>query len=171
MVIGRRAAPGPPRFADVAAAEMSAVYRYLLHLTRDPALAEDLTSATFERALREWRRYDPARGQPRVWLVEIARRLALDHFRGEDRRRRREQRAAEPEAEYPPEARALPHHLRDALAALPDTEREVVVLRVMLDVGTAETAELLGMTPSAVSTALHRALRRLRGRLGEGGRP
>jgi len=150
---------------------MGAVYRYLLQLTRDAALAEDLTSATFERAMREWRRYDPARGRARPWLAEIARRLALDHFRSERRRRGREHRAASPEAQAGPEAvSGLSGPLRDALASLPDAEREVVALRVLLDLETAEVARLLGMTPSAVSTALHRALGRLRGQLGEGWR-
>ena len=62
-----------PAFADVAEAHLDAVFRYLAHLVGDRHLAEDLTSATFERALRDWHRYDPRRGRPSVWLVEIAR--------------------------------------------------------------------------------------------------
>ena len=83
-----------PRFADVAAENLDGVHRYLCHLTGDRDLADDLTSATFERALRDWARYDPARGRPSVWLVEVARRVALDHFRKDGRRRAREERYA-----------------------------------------------------------------------------
>jgi RNA polymerase sigma-70 factor (ECF subfamily) len=164
--------PSRPAFADVARRELDGVYRYLLHTTRDPALAEDLASATFERALRDWRRYDPARGTPRVWLVEIARRVLLDHRRSEARRRTRETRwaATEPTAARPPDVGGLGPGLRAALAGLPDAEREVVALRVVLDLDTAEAARITGMTPTAVSSALHRALRRLRGSLdGEAG--
>ena len=56
------APPARPRFADVAAENLDGVHRYLCHLTGDRDLADDLTSATFERALRDWGRYDPARG-------------------------------------------------------------------------------------------------------------
>ncbi len=160
-----------PAFADVASAEIDHVYRYLLHFTRDPTLADDLTSSTFERALREWARYDPRRGRPRPWLVEIARKLALDHYRAEARRTAREQRAAEPEAHDGRigTALGLPDDLRAALGTLSAPERELVALRVILDVDTAETARILGISPSAVSTNLHRALGRLRRRMEGGG--
>src|SRR5687767_7068351 len=112
-----RASTARPAFADVAEANLDAVHGYLVHLVGDRHLADDLTSATFERALRDWRRYDPARGRPSVWLVEIARRVALDHFRRDGRRRAREERyAAElPESAPPPDgAGGLPADLRIA---------------------------------------------------------
>src|SRR5437588_12774040 len=82
---------GAPPFADVVAEHLDAVYRYLVYLTGDRAAAEDLTSETFERALRIWRGFDPRRGAPRTWLCSIARSAALDHFRAERRRVRREE--------------------------------------------------------------------------------
>ena len=48
-------------FAAAARNNLDAVYRYLLATTKDAALAEDLTSETFERALRRWHRFDPRR--------------------------------------------------------------------------------------------------------------
>ena len=62
--------------------------------TADHALAEDLSAETFEKAFRSWRRYDPRRASERTWLCRIARNVALDHFRSESRRRRREERYA-----------------------------------------------------------------------------
>ena len=86
----------PPRaqrrpFAEVAAAELDSVYRFLVYLTGDRAAAEDLTGETFERAFRGWRRFDPRRGSPLAYLCSIARSAALDWFRAEERRRRREE--------------------------------------------------------------------------------
>jgi RNA polymerase sigma-70 factor (ECF subfamily) len=161
---GARSGPARPAFEDVARRELDAVYRYLLHMTGQPALAEDLTSATFERALRDWRRYDPAKAGTGVWLVEIARRQLLDHRRREGRRWRREQRwaATEPVSGPPPEVGGLSAPMRAALGRLSDAERELVALRVVLGVDTAETAMITGMSPTAVSSALHRALGRLR---------
>ena len=159
------AAASRPAFADVAEANLDAVHRYLVHLVGDRHLAEDLTSATFERALRDWRRYDPERGRPSVWLVEIARRVALDHFRKDGRRRAREERyAAEtPEATPAPDgAGGLSGDLRDALGRLTRAEREVVALRVVLGMDAAEAGRVAGMSASAVGTSLHRALGKLR---------
>ncbi len=159
------AAGSRPAFADVAEANLDAVHRYLVHLVGDRHLADDLTSATFERALRDWRRYDPARGRPSVWLVEIARRVALDHFRKDGRRRAREERyaAGMPDSAPPPDGPGgLPGDLRDALGRLTQAEREIVALRVVLGLDAAEAGRVAGMTPSAVGTALHRALGKLR---------
>src|SRR3989442_15359586 len=83
-----------PAFASVAESELDSVHRYLLFLTGNRTVADDLTGETFEKAFRVWRRFDPRRGTPRAWLCSIARTTALDHFRSEERRRRREERYA-----------------------------------------------------------------------------
>ena len=74
-----------PSFSAVAESELDAVHRYLLFLTGNRTIAEDLTGETFEKAFRTWRRFDPRRGTPRAWLCRIARSSALDHFRSEER--------------------------------------------------------------------------------------
>src|SRR5881409_3461491 len=82
---------GRPGFAEVAAEQLDAVYRYLVFLTGDRSAAEDLTAETFEKAFRSWRRFDPRRGSPRTWLCRIAHSAAVDWFRAEARRQRREE--------------------------------------------------------------------------------
>lgn len=149
-----------PTFAAVAEAELDAVHRYLLFLTGNRTVAEDLTGATFEKAFRSWRRFDPRRGTPRAWLCRIARSTALDHFRTEERRRRREDRYARDLAEA--EEPALgPGPLETALAQLSPSEREVVALRVLLELDGPTVARLLGISATACSTRLSRALKRL----------
>ena len=74
------------------------MYGYLAWFTGDRFAAEDLAAETFERALRLWHRFDPERGSARTWLCQVARTVALDHFRSEKRRARREELAAVPEA-------------------------------------------------------------------------
>jgi RNA polymerase sigma-70 factor (ECF subfamily) len=158
-----------PSFGEVAEANLDAVYRYLAHLVGDRHLAEDLASATFERALRDWRRFDPAKGRPAVWLVEIARRVALDHFRREGRRRAREERYAATgpvEVPAPEGVGGLSGELRAALARLSRAEREIVALRVVLGMDAAEAGRVAGLSPSAVGTGLHRALAKLRAEVG-----
>ena len=89
----RSARRGGPRFAAVAEELLDDVYGYLLYLTKNWAVAEDLTGETFEAAFKKWRRFDPGTGTPRAWLLAIARSTALDWFRADARRRKREERA------------------------------------------------------------------------------
>jgi RNA polymerase sigma-70 factor (ECF subfamily) len=149
-----------PSFSAVAESELDAVHRYLLFLTGDRTVAEDLTGETFEKAYRSWRRFDPRRGTPRAWLCTIARSSALDHFRTEERRRRREERYARelPDSE---EGDLGPGVLEAAVGRLSPAEREVVALRVLLELDGPTTARLLGISPTACSTRLSRALKRL----------
>ena len=159
-----------PTFAAVAEACLDDVYGYLLYLTKNRTLAEDLTGETFETALRRWRRFDPRRGTPQAWLLAIARSTALDWFRADARRRRREERAGatDPrEVHEPAFGEGFSPALEEGLRELTAGEREVVALRVVLDLDGDETARLLGITPTAVSTRLHRALAKLEERMRE----
>jgi RNA polymerase sigma factor (sigma-70 family) len=151
----------------VAEEHLDDVYRYLLYVTGNPHLAEDLAAATFERALRRWRRFDPRRGSPRTWLCQLARSTALDHFRAEERRRRREESyaAEEPLSEEPIFGEGLSPALDAAVRSLSAAEREVVVLRVVLELDGETAAKVLGIRPTAVSTRLSRALQKLEERM------
>lgn len=153
-----------PSFASVAEEHLDDVFGYLLYLLGDRSVAEDLTGETFEKALRRWRRYDPRRASTRTWLCQIARSVALDHLRAEQRRRRREdsygQRLVR-EAAEPAFAEGLSPELDSALQQLSRAEREVIVLRTVLELDGETAARLLGISPSACSTRLSRALQRL----------
>ncbi|MBD0347586.1 MAG: RNA polymerase sigma factor [Thermoleophilia bacterium] len=152
-----------PSFAAVAAAHLDDVYRYLVYMTRDGNVAEDLTADTFERALRNWHRFDARRAGARTWLCQLARSTALDHFRAEERRRRREDRYARETTPADGES-ALPGlspALERALAELSAAEREVIVLRIVLELDGDAAANVLGISRTACSTRLGRALQRL----------
>src|SRR5215467_2008703 len=120
-------------FAQAAERHLDDVYGYLAWFTSDAAVAEDLTGETFERALRLWHRFDPKRGSVRTWLCQVARTVALDHFRSERRRSRREQLAAAEERLDERFAEGLSPDLEAALARRTAGEREVVALRILLD--------------------------------------
>jgi RNA polymerase sigma factor (sigma-70 family) len=157
-----------PSFAAAARDHLDAVYRYLLTMTKDAALAEDLTSETFERALRRWRRYDAGRASEKTWLLMLARSAALDHFRAEARRRRREERFAGDldgeQAEIQVDLGLSPA-LEEALAELSAAEREVIALRVLVELDGDTAARVLGISRTSCSTRLSRALRKLEERV------
>ncbi len=154
-------------FAGAAEAHLDDVHAYLTYMTKNKALAEDLTAETFERALRSWSRFDPRRGSARTWLCQIARSVALDEFRAQERRRRRERTYAELEPREAPEPALgdLSPELRDALDELSASDRELIVLRVVLELDGPTTARLLGISATACSTRLSRALNRLEERI------
>jgi len=150
-------------FASVAEEHLDGVHAYLLYLTGDRTVAEDLTGETFERALRRWQRFDPRRGTAKTWLCQLARSAALDHFRAESRRRKREETYAQPEPSTDPDDRwsGLSPALEAAVRSLSVGEREVIALRVLLDLDGETAAHVLGISPTACSTRLSRALGKL----------
>ena len=155
-------------FATAARDHLDAVYRYLLATTKNAALAEDLTSETFERALRRWHRFDPRRAGEKTWLLMLARSAALDHFRAEARRQRREQRFESDRDVEAPNVEGdfgLSPALEDALAELSAAEREVIALRVIVELDGETAARVLGISRTACSTRLSRALRKLEERV------
>jgi RNA polymerase sigma-70 factor (ECF subfamily) len=136
------------------------VYAYAAYRLGDGPDAEDVTSETFERALRDRSSYDATRGQPAAWLVGIARRCI------EDARVPRPTPVAElPDGAGPGELaedaiRRL--DLAAAVAALGERDRELIALRFGADLTARQIAALLDLQTNAVEVALHRALERLR---------
>lgn len=138
------------------------VYAYVAYRIGDGADAEDVTSATFERALRYRDSFDPRRGDATSWLIGIARRCIADL-------------ALRPELPSgEPAERAIEGHEEDAVrrielaaavAGLDARDRELVALRFGADLTARQIAELLEMRTNAVEVALHRALARLRTQL------
>jgi RNA polymerase sigma-70 factor (ECF subfamily) len=166
------------RFAELYDNHVWDVYGFFGYRVHRREEAEELTQATFERALKAWDRYDPARASARTWLLAIAHNLLVDHYRrgrsirqepladgegadvqlGASGRQQAELDAAlgiEPELEF-------------ALSELGDRERELIGLRYGADLTGAEIAELTGLTLANVQQILSRAVRRLRTLLADG---
>jgi RNA polymerase sigma-70 factor (ECF subfamily) len=158
--VGLPRAGAAPSFDAVVAEQLDGVYRYLVYLTGDRSAAEDLAAETFEKAFRSWRRFDPRRSAPRTWLCSIARGVAVDWFRAETRRRRREDTYVREQVagEF---GDGLPGPLEAALRLLSPAEREVIALRILLDLDGPSAARVLGISNTACSTRLSRALKRL----------
>jgi RNA polymerase sigma-70 factor (ECF subfamily) len=151
---------------------LPAIFGFFAYRVASRDDAEDLTQLTFERALRAWGRYDPSRSQPLTWLMAIARNTLIDHYRAGRRTRHLtldEMGYSEPAAEDQPIGLGLSTGLRDALAALPDRDREIVALRFGADLGGPEIAALTNLTLANVQQILSRSLRKMRERLDEAG--
>ena len=141
------------------------LYRFAVARTRDAALAEDVVSETFLRAVREERRLPAAPPARIAWLYRTAGNLIIDDFR---RRRRDEERAKLIASTDPPAADERTHaELWIAVDRLPETQRTAVMLRYAQGMKITDVAEALGRSEGAVKQLLLRALRTLRERVGQ----
>ena len=123
-------------------------------------LAEDAFQETFVRA---WRHLSAFRGESsaKTWLSHIAVNVCRDMLRTPWLRMRRSARSVE-EMEHLPAPDAAPRHeLMDAIRALPDKYREVIVLVYVQDMKLREAAAQLRLPVPTVSTRLRRARARL----------
>lgn len=155
-------------FADIYERHVWQVYAFHAYRVRSLETAEDLTQLTFERALRAWERYDPARAAPLTWLLAIARNLLIDHARA-DRSAGQvpldTERHGEPAP--PPGLPGLSPAVATALEQLGDREREILALRFGADLKGPEIAALTGLSLANVQQILSRSLRQLRTQLAD----
>jgi RNA polymerase sigma-70 factor (ECF subfamily) len=164
-------APRDDDFSRAYDQHVRAIYGFFGYRLGSRSDAEDLTQATFERALRAWGRFDPRRGSAKTWLFAIAHNLLIDHHRRG--RSGREATAADPRnvetkgGVYALDERGLgpSPELETALAELPDRERELVALRFGGGLTTAQISRLVGLSSPNVDQILSRTLRALRARL------
>jgi RNA polymerase sigma factor (sigma-70 family) len=141
------------------------VYSYVAYRVGDGPDAEDITSETFERALRYKKSYDSSKGEPAAWLIGIARRCIegrpVSHELSSEHLETADHRDLEDDA-----LRRIA--LSGAVGRLEERDRELIALRYGADLTARQIAEVLGAKTNTVEVALHRALGRLRAHL-EGG--
>ena len=143
--------------------------RHIRRIVHDDHAAEDLLQETLLRAHRALTRLGPG-ANVRAWLYRIATNTSLNHLRSLARERRAmERHARETDAAHHPDTdgnagdterrRAA---LWDAVAALPERQRQAITLRVADELEYAEIAQRLGCTAEAARANVYQATKRLR---------
>ena len=147
------------RFEALARDVAPAVLRYAVRRT-DPTTAEDVLAETL---LVLWRRLDDVPdGGELPWCYTVARNHLANADRSVRRQRRLVSRIARLEHPSQSSTPELPDpELHAALARLTPQEQELLRLSVWEDLAPAQIAEVLAITPNAVSIRLHRARHRL----------
>lgn len=138
-----------------------------------PSLADDVAAETFLVAFDRRNRYDVSREDARPWLYGIVANLIARQHRAEARWYRALSRTplAQPDDGYADQvagrvdAQAHRAPLIAALAKIPSSHREVLLLVAWGGLNSEEVAEALGITGAAVRTRLHRARKTLRASL------
>jgi RNA polymerase sigma-70 factor (ECF subfamily) len=139
------------------------VYGYVLSMLRDEYEAEDVTQHVFMKLMRVIGKYEPREVPFTSWILRVARNVAVDHLR---------QRRPVPAEEILDHSE--PSHdvsvdrrwgLEQALEALPEDQRGVVMLRHLVGLTPGEIAEKMGRSEASIHGLHHRARHALRGEL------
>lgn len=145
------------------------VYRFTLQMSRDTAVAEEITQEVFLALLTQIDRFDAGRGTLSTWLCGIARRQLWKHLERNDAAAAfdfDEERTAE--LQCPNDGPAETLLRREAVAAvragmdeLPPVLREVVILCALEEMSYEQAAQVLTVPVGTVRSRLHRAKARL----------
>jgi RNA polymerase sigma-70 factor, ECF subfamily len=157
-----------------------AVFALARRLLIDAALAEEVVQEVFLRIWNQPEKFDPERGTLRSYLLAQCHGRSVDLLRSETSRRRREERDARRTAEdgYDLEHEvvdlAVAERVKEALATLPEIEREAIALAYFGGHTYREVADLLDQPEGTVKSRIRTGLKRLRTELvgaGIGGDP
>ena len=147
-------------FEDAYRAHYRDVHRYLVAFTGSVDDADEITSETFERAVRTWHR---APDPPLPWLLLTARRIATDRWRRARRWARLVLRFRDEERGDAGERRTeFWLWFADISRLLTSRQREVLLLRYHRDLSDADIASIMGLSESGVRSLVGRALDVLR---------
>ena len=146
----------------------AALLRYAARLTGNPSNAEDLVQNTFLKLIHRWR--DPWEPSPLLsaWLYRVVHNEAIDQIRREARRHALhvdharthtdDGHASNSALDTPSERAAA---AADALARLPERDRQLVVLKVYEGKSYREISEITGLSSGNIGFILHHAMRKL----------
>jgi RNA polymerase sigma-70 factor (ECF subfamily) len=143
------------------------VYGYARSIVHNDHDAEDVVQQVFTRVLTAIETYELRSVPFSAWLLRITHNLAIDYVRRRPSVDHAEASLAEPRRHL--EAIHLRGALRDALAELPEVQREIVVLRHLAGYSPGEIAERLGRSEDSVHGLHHRGRRALQATLTHAG--
>lgn len=144
-------------------AHAGALHAWARRHVAEAADADEVVQETFVRAWRRRDQYDPARGSERAWLFGIARNVVIDRHRASTRRLRVvSSEPAEVVHESEVERAVEASHVREALLALSEHHRAVIVAAYYRGCTIREAAAELGVPEGTVKSRLHHGLRALR---------
>jgi RNA polymerase sigma-70 factor, ECF subfamily len=138
------------------------VFSYVRTILRDDYEAEDVTQHVFTKLMTRIESYEERSVPFTAWLLRIARNCAIDHMRGQ-RTVYCEEVPTTVEGSGDDEVAADQRDvIGDALGSLPQSQRNVVVLRHVIGLSPREIARRMGKSEGAIHTLHHRARRALK---------
>ena len=143
------------------------VYRYLLSLTREESLAEELTQETFFQAIRSIGRYDES-CKISTWLCAVAKNVWHAYLRKHPATDNLDDQViAAPSAEEAALDAAQKTQLLKYVHELPELQREVIYLRIYAELSFCEIGEVIGKTENYARVTFYRGKEKLKKMLTE----
>ena len=145
------------------------LFAYVRRFVDDRGRAEDIFQEVFMAVLRD-RTFDPARGRFAAWLFTVARnRCRMEHRKGSRESRALDALPRPAEASEPAYAEA--DQVRRAMDALPDGQRQLLLLKQVAELTYREIASVLGVAEGTIKSRLHAATVAFRAQLAKGETP
>lgn len=162
-------------FGDLYERYLDPIYRYVLYRLSSIEEAEDLTETIFLKAWENIRTKGTADQieNVRAWLYRIAHNLTVDYHRKKrpvsmDLHEQIDLTSqSTPSTEETVQARLSDQNLQAAVRELDEQSREIIVLRFFNELSHAEVAEVLDLNEGHIRVLQYRALKKLKGILGE----
>ncbi|MDX6716237.1 MAG: hypothetical protein QOH30_2795 [Baekduia sp.] len=145
------------------------IYGYVASIVRDDFEAEDVTQHLFAKLMTALPKYEPREVPFSAWILRVARNVAVDHMRQRRAIPCEEVRELDDREEDDDASRHRSLGLRDALATLPEDQRQVVVMRHLVGLSPGEIAGRMGRTESSIHGLHHRGRGALRTALADMG--
>lgn len=154
---------------------MTPVYSMALHMLKQPPLAEEVTQDVFLNIWLKAASFNAERGQPRSWIMSVAHHRVVDVIRS----RRRSMQMTDPEGydtleRIPSGGASVESQVQQnidrerimrALATLPESQREVILLAYFEGYSQSEMAEFLSEPLGTIKTRVRLAMQKLRAAL------
>ena len=135
------------------------VYGFVRSIVKDHHEAEDVTQHVFAKLMTVIGKYEPRAVPFSAWILRVARNVAVDHLRSRRTTPADEIHGSDERTDDASIDRS--YCVREALAALPDEQRKVVVLRHVVGLTPTEIATCMGRTESSIHGLHHRGRRAL----------
>jgi RNA polymerase sigma-70 factor (ECF subfamily) len=143
------------------------VYGYVASIVRDEHEAEDVTQHLFAKLMTALPKYEPREVPFSAWILRVARNVAVDHMRQRRAIPCEEVRELNANCTDDESSQHRSLDLRNALASLPEDQRQVVVMRHLVGLTPGEIAGKLGRSEPSVHGLHHRGRGALRAVLTE----
>lgn len=157
--------------ADLFESHQKEIFRYFYYRLGDTHTAEDLTSEVFLRAIQALPDLRQGRISYQAWLFQIARNLSIDYYRKmkgrQDQILEEHMNVLNEHAEHIADLGLTGQKLRDALAELPENQRDVIIMRFVAGMPVREVAEVMQKSEDAIKSLQRRGLQALRDKLVE----
>ncbi len=154
-------------FAELYEQFLPKVFNFISYRIADKNIAEDLTSAVFEKALTKFKSYSSEKAAFSTWIFSIARNTVIDHYRVS-----KEQAVYSDDVLFASDGDASPEEeailaeevkkLHSCVAQLSRHEQEIVSLKFGAEMNNRQIARELGLSESNVGIIVYRAVRKLR---------